>query len=752
MTGQYSERFPGPRPYEEHQHHLFFGREREVERMINATRERLGVLSADSGAGKSSLLAAGYIPELRRRRAFNGAEPPVLLLRSWGGRASKPEDRILAGIREAVNELPGRAAKWDSLGDAYGESDETRKGRAKRIAERIREDHQRLSEVLERPEFKAKTAPLKDVVQALSDTDGLILILDQFEEFMGSASAEEGGDHRPAERVTQAVGRLFRDVQKIKIFIALRTEYCRTLQRYLNSFVVNLDRRIIDLSPLPPASIVQVVKGVSGQNTAKIEDFARKLAQASGATDEGSTVSVLEVQALLYGYDVWCKQEKNQPDFTTELWDQYVEKLTQQQELGGSTAAMPGRASRASDSEVGPGHTALKQWVDGQLDRAVSDSGSDDGQRARWMLVPVLPRLSTQGGYKQHLPLMALCLDLADRVCEGWGKLRTVETSVETWLKDGGDLKLELAAADLKDLKERGATLWDKRQTSVERTKVLEETRNRIVDCIVAFKTTIMSLRDKQILKLSGDGRDESCELVHDGLSEHVRRWSEDLPRNPATVLGSPVEVIGERFIWRALGNRERATNLTIISKKKWTGCSLKGATITNVKFEDCILPGLSLKGCILENVVFERCIMPGAVLLDCDLESVQFNNCTMTSTGFLWCDFAEENTFTGSLHALLQEAGAEVTGDMTGIEFENCTLQIGSKMKFNECVLRFARISKITNRGGNRWEFDKCDLMNAWVEDAGTPAVGVDQHCRTIGLLSFELPPVGWLERKKQL
>ena len=72
------------------------------------------------------------------------------------------------------------------------------------------------------------------------------------------------------------------------------------------------------------------------------------------------------------------------------------------------------------------------------------------------------------------------------------------------------------------------------------------------------------------------------------------------------------------------------------------------------------------------------------------------------------------------------------------------------SEMEFTECLLRFARVGGTKNDSGNRWRFSKCDMMNAWVEDAGMPSIEVDQNCRTIGLLSFTLPPPAWLERRQ--
>lgn len=59
--------YPGPTPFEREQENLFFGREREVDDLYSLlTAHPVVVLSAPSGAGKTSLLNAGLIPLLSR--------------------------------------------------------------------------------------------------------------------------------------------------------------------------------------------------------------------------------------------------------------------------------------------------------------------------------------------------------------------------------------------------------------------------------------------------------------------------------------------------------------------------------------------------------------------------------------------------------------------------------------------------------------------------------------------------------------
>lgn len=58
--------YPGPRPFDESDQGLFFGREREIRQLLSlAVARRVVLLYAPSGAGKTSLLRAGLLPRLR---------------------------------------------------------------------------------------------------------------------------------------------------------------------------------------------------------------------------------------------------------------------------------------------------------------------------------------------------------------------------------------------------------------------------------------------------------------------------------------------------------------------------------------------------------------------------------------------------------------------------------------------------------------------------------------------------------------
>ena len=103
-------RYPGLKPFERSQSAVFYGRGEDVQRFNNlAVRERLVVLFAKSGIGKTSLLQAGAAPELERQGFI-----PIFL------RTDNSSISLVDGIGEALDKHPnigGRNATDDHQGD-----------------------------------------------------------------------------------------------------------------------------------------------------------------------------------------------------------------------------------------------------------------------------------------------------------------------------------------------------------------------------------------------------------------------------------------------------------------------------------------------------------------------------------------------------------------------------------------------------------------------------------------------------------
>src|SRR5262249_3850878 len=75
--------FPGLRPFEPDEDHLFFGREREIDELLRRLRQtRFLCVVGASGSGKSSIIRSGLIPSLQSGFMANaGSSWRVALLR-----------------------------------------------------------------------------------------------------------------------------------------------------------------------------------------------------------------------------------------------------------------------------------------------------------------------------------------------------------------------------------------------------------------------------------------------------------------------------------------------------------------------------------------------------------------------------------------------------------------------------------------------------------------------------------------------
>src|SRR5438046_2164416 len=90
--------YKGLDPYTENDRDFFFGRERDIEIIAsNLYGASLTVFYGASGVGKSSVLLAGVVPELKQ-----DSRAAVVVFRDWQGEA------FAAGLKRAVSEALGQ--------------------------------------------------------------------------------------------------------------------------------------------------------------------------------------------------------------------------------------------------------------------------------------------------------------------------------------------------------------------------------------------------------------------------------------------------------------------------------------------------------------------------------------------------------------------------------------------------------------------------------------------------------------------
>ncbi|MCP4662466.1 MAG: hypothetical protein GY856_44275, partial [bacterium] len=120
MNGERFNPFPGLRSFEEHEDHLFFGRERDLDELLRRLRStRFLAVLGTSGSGKSSLVKSGLIPALYsgfmsragsswRIAVMRPGEDPIgqlaAALNAPGMLGSQADDAELAGMNRALLE------------------------------------------------------------------------------------------------------------------------------------------------------------------------------------------------------------------------------------------------------------------------------------------------------------------------------------------------------------------------------------------------------------------------------------------------------------------------------------------------------------------------------------------------------------------------------------------------------------------------------------------------------------------------
>jgi len=176
--------YKGLTPYDEDDAPFFFGRESERRIIVaNLVGARLTLLYGESGVGKTSVLRAGVIPDLRRDAARNAEErgAPGHVAVAFSEWRDDPVRGVVEAIGSAAPEL-GHASSLDELLEEWTET-------AKAV---------------------------------------LLLVLDQFEEYL-LYHPDRGADDDFAAQLTRAITR--RDL-RVHILIAIREDALAKLDRF----------------------------------------------------------------------------------------------------------------------------------------------------------------------------------------------------------------------------------------------------------------------------------------------------------------------------------------------------------------------------------------------------------------------------------------------------------------------------------------------------------------------------------------
>ena len=89
--------FPGLRPFEPDEDHLFFGREKEIDDLLRRLRfNRFLAVVGTSGCGKSSLIRSGVLPSLQSGMMAQAGS-------SWRMAILRPGDDPIGSLARALD-------------------------------------------------------------------------------------------------------------------------------------------------------------------------------------------------------------------------------------------------------------------------------------------------------------------------------------------------------------------------------------------------------------------------------------------------------------------------------------------------------------------------------------------------------------------------------------------------------------------------------------------------------------------------
>jgi len=164
-TKTLSNPFPGLRPFEADEEHLFFGREHEIDELLRRLRTtRFLMVMGSSGTGKSSLVRSGLIPALQSGLMLKAGS-------SWRIMVCRPGDDPIGNLAAAMDTA-------DTLGT----------GEELASTNRV---------LLEATLHRSSLGIVQAVRQAqIPAQDNVLIVVDQFEELFRFRRSDRGGNPR----------------------------------------------------------------------------------------------------------------------------------------------------------------------------------------------------------------------------------------------------------------------------------------------------------------------------------------------------------------------------------------------------------------------------------------------------------------------------------------------------------------------------------------------------------------------------
>ncbi len=588
--------FVGATPYEERHHSRFFGREKEIGELIqNMVLWQLNVLAGESAAGKTSLLRAGLIPELGKRRNAsleNSSEKiiypfPVLVFRDWGGVANSADLRtyLWMSLAEAIERL--NPEKTPEEADFKNHNDY-------QIASGILEKAQLIDEARSRAQNELFVASVMSLVRQYG---GVILIFDQLEELFRSRLQE-------SNEIIELIKDLYYLNKQVRILISLREEYLHAL-RFLDHEVGSIMRRAYFLKAIPSTDQNGVTKqvGLIIEKSFESEDIfldrdtRDRLILNCSMVKKGieekldfRSNNLLTLQVVSYEFFSYLKKQGKKRVLIEDLLGYEQSVIIDSQE---------------EEDYLFVYSEALERWITMSLNDFNSDSDHTE--------------MSCRVGY-----------------------IRWIAARISSFLS-AGDYKISIRTKELLDKLIENEEINTRKL--MNKYGIYEDAQSAIESY---FNDTISVLKNANILKTYNDNSEDSLgkrvELVHDLLGSALSNWASKIFGTLEDSISSPVENVGVDVMLQS-GSVDLSSSY-FQPAKFYQGCSFI-TDIGNVdlkslqnlsEFSGIDFSGWTFKGTIFKGISFDNCTFRNV-----DLQGVLFWCCVFKDSDFI--DIAKEKS-----------------------------------------------------------------------------------------------------------
>jgi energy-coupling factor transporter ATP-binding protein EcfA2 len=354
--------YPGLRPFLDHEEILLFGRERQVREVIERLRETQFVaVIGGSGSGKSSLILAGVVPELRSFGIPGEGDFWVPLVCTPGTNAT-PRDQEQR-LNTPITRL---ARKFDSLLRSRGSAQADAERRLQ-IADRLREERG-LAKLVRLYSAELAAPPGPDPKDAR-----FLFVIDQFEELFHPTTRKSEDARLLIERV---IDHFFSPDERCHVVLTMRSEHLNDCAGFLElpdainkaSYLV----RRLDHEDLR-AAITRPAEGLLRLHQRADDDNAR-LPQA--VVFEPAVVERLLADARLL--DLNPDHLPLLQHVLARLWDAALQRTADRldlpdrilgEDLAVAVSARPRGQSPALERDVNVLTASLENWAEGAYQR-----------------------------------------------------------------------------------------------------------------------------------------------------------------------------------------------------------------------------------------------------------------------------------------------------------------------------------------------------------------------------------------------